>query len=374
VLVLGLAALGGCALRAGNGRPTQSSTEVIANVHKLLLAAAAAQDKDDSGKLEAALAELGELGETAIPPLSTALSDPDENIRLSAVQALAKINTPGVVDPLLTALKDDSPQVRGEAVRTLGERHVQRAVQPLLQLCQTDDTPSVRYDCLTSLGQIGDPAARPLLLDGTHDDDRYVRMWSMTALCDMRDAQAADLAPVLARDREVYVRRQVLVGCEQALDTPHGHAVLIEIALTDDLATSSLAQRNLGNYRQQGPGSEALTEEIRRAGRASLKKSPRSVNAALLLGEIGDSAAVDALIAALQSTNFVVRGLAAQDLGNIGDRRAVPALIKALSDPQPQVVAFAYVALRRFAQDGDARAKTAVETLEKKKGIRPAAR
>jgi len=369
--LIAAACLVGCHLRAVKSPTANSQDEALnGTVAKLLTTAAAAQEEGDPGKLEAALTALSGLGEEAIPPLAAAHSDPDGNVRLSAVQALARIKTPAVVAPLLAALKDDSSQVRTETVRALGELRVRSAVQPLLEQFRTDDTPSVRYDCLTSLGQIGDPAARPLLLDGTHDHDRYVRMWSMTALCDMHDMQAADLAPVLARDPEVYVRRQVLIGCEQALDTPRGHAALIELALADDLVTSSLARRNLNNYRQQGPAGEGLTEQMRGAGRAALKKSPHSVNAALLLGELRDAAAVQALIAALRNPNYLVRGLAAQNLGEIGEPRAVPALIKTLDDPQAQVAALAYVALQRFSRDGNARAKAATEIFEKKRGAK----
>jgi HEAT repeat protein len=359
-------ALAGCFLRPGSGGAPAAGTAVDDNVSKLLADAAAAQEQDDSAKLNVAITAIAAVGEPAIPRLSTALSDPDENVRMSAVQALARIKTPAVIDPLIGVLNDDSPQVRTEAVRALGERRAQRAVQSMLEHARNDDTESVRYDCLTSLGQIGDPAALPLLLDGTHDEDRYVRMWSMAALCDMHGAHAAELAPVLVRDPEVYVRRQVLISCAQALDTPRGRAALIDLALTDDVVTGSLARRNLATYREQGPEAEALTAQMREAGRAALKKSPQSLNAALLLGDLRDAAAVNGLIAALRNTNFLVRALAAHDLGEIGDRRAVPALIKALGDPQAQVASMAYGALRRFAQDGDPRAKAAAERAEKK--------
>jgi HEAT repeat protein len=349
------------------------SAEVSAAVSKLLRSAA--DEEGDADELEGKLAAIAAFGDPAIPLLAAALADPDENIRLTTVQALAKFDSPAVVDPLLTALKDESSDVRTEAVRALGKRRDRRAVPALLKQAQEDDTNSVRYACLMSLGLIGDPVAVPLLLNGTHDADPYVRMWSMIALCDMQQEQAPELVVSLVRDANVYVRRQLLVACEPALDSAAGHRALIDLALSaDDFSTRVFAGGNLSNYRQRGEGSAELTEQVRRAARAALKNPAQTVNAALLLGELRDPAAVDGLIAALQSANYLLRVLAARRLGEIGDRRAVPALIKILGDPQEIVAAMAHKALQRFAQDGDAQAQAAVKNYKGKKFDQPLAR
>jgi len=56
--------------------------------------------------------------------------------------------------------------------------------------------------------------------------------------------------------------------------------------------------------------------------------------AAEALGRIGDSRAVEPLIAALKDEDFLVRGAAAQALGEIGDLRAVEPLAAALKDEE----------------------------------------
>jgi HEAT repeat protein len=75
--------------------------------------------------------------------------------------------------------------------------------------------------------------------------------------------------------------------------------------------------------------------------------------AASALGEIGDTRAVEPLIAALQDQVPVVREWAAQALGEIGDARAVEPLIAALQDEDPDVRKIAAGAL---GQIRDARA------------------
>ncbi len=55
-------------------------------------------------------------------------------------------------------------------------------------------------------------------------------------------------------------------------------------------------------------------------------------NAAMALGRLKDTMALDALIAALSNKNFFLREYAAESLGQIGDRRAVEPLIGILDD------------------------------------------
>lgn len=62
------------------------------------------------------------------------------------------------------------------------------------------------------------------------------------------------------------------------------------------------------------------------------------VQAAIVLGKLGDVSAVDALVKALEDANKTVRGIAAQALGQIGDAAAAEPL-RALAgrDPEPFV-------------------------------------
>ena len=66
------------------------------------------------------------------------------------------------------------------------------------------------------------------------------------------------------------------------------------------------------------------------------KRREREV-AAKALGEIGDSRATDALIETLEDDNWEVRGTTAKALGKLGDTRAVPHLINMLVDVNANV-------------------------------------
>ncbi len=75
--------------------------------------------------------------------------------------------------------------------------------------------------------------------------------------------------------------------------------------------------------------------------------------AAVELGQIGDTRAIDSLIAALRSAERNLVGAAAEALAQIGDERAIEPLIAALQSADANLVSAAAKALGRF---GDSRA------------------
>lgn len=72
---------------------------------------------------------------------------------------------------------------------------------------------------------------------------------------------------------------------------------------------------------------------------------------AYLLGQAGDSRAIEPLIDTLQDEHVGVRGAAANALGNIGDPAAIPYLIPLLRHNNPQLVVWAAFALTRLGRD-----------------------
>lgn len=315
----------------------------------------------DPSQREESAAALTALGVTALPALRTALREADPEVRVAAVDVLEEIGRPEVVELLLPTLNDADEDVRLEVVEALGVVRDRRAVKPLLAQYDKDDDSAVRYEVLTTLGLIGDPSAVDFLVGETKDEDRYVRMWAMDALCTMGSANAAALSVALLSDSDVYVRKRTLSSCVTALDTPAGHDALIRVALSaSDFEESVFARRNLQRSLQTAGDSNDLKKRIRAAALPALEqKNP--IQAALLLADIDDSSGVDQLIAALDHPSHFVRHHAAYQLGRVGSADAVPALIKALNDGQSLVAATAYDALIAFAEQGDSRARTAME-------------
>jgi len=79
---------------------------------------------------------------------------------------------------------------------------------------------------------------------------------------------------------------------------------------------------------------------------SALKDARSAVGAAIALGALKESRAIDPLIVLLSAPEPKSRRVAARALGEIGDRRAVAALIEALKDRDHQIAASAHGALR----------------------------
>ena len=357
--IIGLCLLPACSAGRGRRTPAAAPSDAVDTAVANLLHSAGSDD--DRATAVAAM------GDAALPQLSKTLEDPNENVRLVAVAALSKMHGADAVDVLLDALGDTSSDVRVSAVEGLGGLGDRRAVQPLLEQYAKDANPQVRYECLTSLGLIGDPSTVDFLVKGTSDTDPFVRLWAMDALCQMSDPHAQERAPILVRDPVPAVRDQVIHVCGDAFNTPEGRRTLIDVAINaPDFPTTVWARRHLTGFVEQGPEGPQLADQIRAAALPALK-GPNAVGAAMLLGDLGDRAATERLIAALRDPNFLVRHHAALLLAKVRDRRAVPALIVTLNDPVEIVSASAYNTLQWYADDGDPRARAAVANYKGKK-------
>jgi HEAT repeat protein len=104
-------------------------------------------------------------------------------------------------------------------------------------------------------------------------------------------------------------------------------------------------------------GEEHVQYWVRTVGSNPLQRV--RMNAARMLGTLGERSAVPALVAALQDTYFGVRAEAARALGLLTDENAMDALMQtATDDPDPQV--------RRNAREAIEKIKAYQEYLRKK--------
>lgn len=126
------------------------------------------------GAAVAALERLNSAGDGA---LATALADSDESVRLVALHATTRINTFTDAAAVVALIGDSSALVRRRAAETLGVMKSEDAVAGLMVLgdeTQESDA-GVRTAAIWALGQIGDPAARSVILDAQRDGDASVR-------------------------------------------------------------------------------------------------------------------------------------------------------------------------------------------------------
>jgi len=109
--------------------------------------------------------------------LAKALSDGDEQVRLTALHGATHVNTFTDVEAVVALIGDSSSLVRRRAAETLGVMKAADAVAGLMVLAAEAEEPDaqVRAAAVWALGQIGDPVAGDVILAALHDSDASVR-------------------------------------------------------------------------------------------------------------------------------------------------------------------------------------------------------
>ncbi len=141
---------------------------------------AGARDKRPSMR-EAALHILGIFGSPeATPIVIDALHDPVPSVRMQAAKALGRIGDASAVQPLLDALQGADEQLGSQIFSSLVKLgHV--AVPALLERSKSS-SPWVRWQCIRTLGEIGDRRAAPTLVEAMRDPDHAVAWMGAKAL------------------------------------------------------------------------------------------------------------------------------------------------------------------------------------------------
>jgi hypothetical protein len=198
-------------------------------------------------------------GRRDIPGLISALRHPETDIQWRAAAALGSFG-PDAIRELIGGLSTRNRAVKLGIIEALGEIRDPLAVEPLIRNLR-DPSAEVRWEAALALGEIGDGRATGPLLPGLRDPDRYVRYGTALAL--------RKLGWTPAKDEE---------------------AAYLHLGLQDWAGLAAL-----------GPP------------------------------------AVPALGLALKDREKTVRRKAVEVLGEIGDRAAIPALLRGLRDPDDEV-------------------------------------
>ncbi len=290
--------------------------------------------QDQAPSVQAAAARL--LGERktkeAQPFLRPLLHHPAGEVRLAAAVALAQAGNDFA--PLMMALQDSEAGVRAKAAEELSwlrdrlagfwARKRRRQAVASLIIAAADQEEPVRLATIQALSLIGHPDALPVLRQALGDASDKVRQ---AALYGLKDLHAVDLEQVvpLLTDSSSQVRATA--------------AYLLGEVSRKEVVPALLS--SLGDEDQQVQITVIQALRDRRDRRAVpplvkiLQTSPHPLlrtNALRALEEIGDAAAVPALIEALQDPNPSFRQDAARVLGVLRDERAVAGLAALLTD------------------------------------------
>ncbi|MBF0500736.1 MAG: HEAT repeat domain-containing protein [Candidatus Riflebacteria bacterium] len=360
-------------------------------------------------------AALGESGDRrVIKVLIDSLADPDWTIRKSATQALAEIGE-NAIDPLIEALKEPNEDVRDGCLLALvrigdiamnklfdtiaviddNQRYLirksmvklgSRVVEALLRLFRAGK-PEIMTFCAATLGEIGNPRAVPVLIDGLSHESWTVRRSCAYALGEIGERGVEFIAEALksANDDVRYWVTRILDSIGEAgmpylvralsdknknirfyaakalrgSSNPETVRHLIKALSDTSWSVRKIAAKSI--MRMEGVSIEHLlrnisndNEDIRYwVGQILLETGSGRLNqiheclkpndpelrlyACQALGIIADPRSTEMLIDVLKVGNEWVRIYAAVALGRIGDARAVIPLIESLSDRNAEV-------------------------------------
>jgi len=281
----------------------------------------------DSTKRDQAARDLIGLDADAVPVLLEALQTRDLNLLAIYEQILARI--PSASQTLIQVLATAHPIIRARAADILGMRKDKSAVAALLDALKGEFY-TVRARAAIALGRIGDKQAVQPLFIALKDPDDDVRIGACLGLGSFKDPSTFDeITNVLLDDPKIEVR-QAAAKALGSTQLPAAVPYLME-ALRDpfwwyeremqagDLFT---AIENMGAFAVE-PLIEALKDP-----EGAVRKY-----AALLLGRIGDSRAVEPLGMALYDLHHDVGKVSAEALVNFGVS-SFEILVEALDHPE----------------------------------------
>lgn len=278
-------------------------------------------------------------GAQSVGPLIEALQDADEWVRFGAVIVLAKIGDLAV-EPLIDALQDAKPLVRANAAETLGRIGDYRAAEALSQsLNDLDET--VWQQAAISLGRIRDARAVNALIKIVHSPASVLRTKAIKALGQIRDVRAVDpLITVIYQENDRWMRLFAIEAMGRINDI-RGIEVLVDAAYDESRDVRTKAIVTLGEL-ESHLATDALYSIFE-----DMEVDVEDQQTALFeLGKRGDPRAVGGLIDLLQYDPKVDNRIyAALVLGEIGGSEAVDSLIDALCDDVPDVASHALKSL-----------------------------
>lgn len=264
----------------------------------------------------------------AVPYLLKALRDPEEVVQKAVAETLAKLGDASVFDELAANLNDPNPCVRKYSAYVLGrlaKKEDRPVVEALESMAGEKDT-NVRVEVIYALKEISSPSSRSIFIEGLSDEDPRIRIYSATALGDLKGSQAG-----LALGRALYMEtdenvRRIIASALGKVGSVHSVNALVSALPNETPSVRADIASALGDIKSP-EAIHALAELL------SSDSSPdvRS-KAAIGLLKAKDRSTAHALAEALKDRAVIVRRPASEALIYVADASVMDELIDALGD------------------------------------------
>ncbi len=143
-------------------------------------------------------------GDEVIKRLIHHISDPDPNVRNSALEALELIGEK-VCSYLANLLSHKDPDLRIFAANALGRLKDKRALPKILERIEVEDDENVRFELIEACGKIQDKRATEQLLRLLEKADTWQKFPIISALSNIADERATPYLMECLREEELLV-------------------------------------------------------------------------------------------------------------------------------------------------------------------------
>jgi len=254
--------------------------------------------------------EAADSGTAQIPELIQGLKGWNRDAVQANYDKIYEIGKPAV-PYLIKALKDEDPGLRSQGARLLGDLQAEEAIIPLGELIN-DPKDWVTRSAVFSLGNIGSPAAVPLLKKALKHYKPKVQEAALIGLDELQDKSALpDITELMISANDQYLRWQAMMVIQSI---------------------------------EKGAEISALTRTL---DDKKAKVTSRR-NAVVMLGELKDESTLPNLLNALSDKDAGIRWGAVEAVGKMGAIQARKEVEGMLKDKSPDVRMFAIGALGRL--------------------------
>jgi HEAT repeat protein len=279
----------------------------------------------------------------------------DDNVAVTAIEALGRIGGRAAVDSLVEAVKSGNFFRVFPAIEVLGRSGDPRAVAPLTALLEH---PQYATEVVRALGRTGDVAAvSPLMRLASRSSNAIVRLTAL-ALSDLhqrykeRFGNAAAVEAVIAGHSEIV--RPLLLALMEGDPAEQAALCLLFAVIGDPSAAPALT----GLLDAAPPVAEAAAAALRALGPQVEQqilagiRAGDSLHKRALLPFVSSGSGTRDVVECLRDADADVRVLACEALGRTGAVAAVGALFPLLADADPRV-SYAAIAAIQSLGSGD---------------------
>ncbi|MGJ5672850.1 MAG: phycobilisome degradation protein NblB [Nostochopsis sp.] len=183
--------------------------------------------------------------------IQNAINDNNSRVRYSAV---SQFDTLGGQDLDLSLsllrdrlLNDPEPDVQAAAADCLGALKLKAAFEDLQQLYETSNEWIVKFSIIATLGELGDPRSFELLQQALSSDNELVQTAAISSLGDLGNIQAIPLLTPYATNLDWQIRYRVAQALGRLKGTDAKN--ILEILANDEVElVATEAQKSLESF------------------------------------------------------------------------------------------------------------------------------